>query len=133
MPIYEYQCDACGKRVEVIQHISEKPLKVCPHCGKKKLRKLISASAFKLKGTGWYVTDFKDKKPQTEEKTKEDKPAEKMEAKGSEKETAKSADAGEKKAAEKMEAKGSEKETAKSTDAGEKKSTEKKTKTAGDD
>ena len=114
MPIYEYQCDACGKRVEVIQHISEKPLKVCPHCGKKKLRKLISASAFQLKGTGWYVTDFKDKKPKKKEKDKpkDEKPAEKTEAK--------------------TEAKGSEKETAKSTDAGEKKATEKKSKPASE-
>lgn len=61
MPIYEYQCDACGHRLEHLQKISEEPLKECPECGKPALRKLVSAAAFQLKGTGWYVTDFRDK------------------------------------------------------------------------
>ena len=61
MPIYEYQCDACGHRLETLQKISEPPLKDCPACGKPTLRKLVSAAAFQLKGTGWYVTDFRDK------------------------------------------------------------------------
>lgn len=61
MPIYEYQCDACGHKLETLQKISEKPLKDCPECGKPALRKLVSAAAFQLKGTGWYVTDFRDK------------------------------------------------------------------------
>lgn len=59
MPIYEYQCDACGERVEVMQKISERPLMQCPACKMSKLRKLVSASAFRLKGSGWYETDFK--------------------------------------------------------------------------
>ena len=100
MPIYEYQCDACGRRLEVIQRMNETPLKECPHCKKKKLRKLISASAFQLKGTGWYVTDFRDKKPAKKGagKAATEQPAE---TRSSEKETAKSTDASGKKPAEK--------------------------------
>jgi putative FmdB family regulatory protein len=65
MPIYEYECEACGQQHEVIQKISDPPLLNCPACGEPRLRKLISAAAFHLKGTGWYATDFKDsgKKP----------------------------------------------------------------------
>ncbi len=59
MPIYEYLCDACGERLEVMQKISERPLKQCPACKENQLRKLVSASAFRLKGSGWYETDFK--------------------------------------------------------------------------
>ena len=64
MPIYEYQCKACGHELEVIQKISEEPLKFCPECGQAELSKLISAAGFRLKGGGWYETDFKsgDKK-----------------------------------------------------------------------
>ena len=60
MPIYEYQCEQCGKLDEVIQKFSDKPLSKCKHCSGK-LHKLISQSAFHLKGTGWYVTDYADK------------------------------------------------------------------------
>ena len=59
MPIYEYLCDACGERLEVMQKVSERPLKQCPACKQNRLRKLVSASAFRLKGSGWYETDFK--------------------------------------------------------------------------
>jgi putative FmdB family regulatory protein len=59
MPIYEYQCGACGHTLETLQKISEPPLRVCPACGAEALKKLISASAFRLKGGGWYETDFK--------------------------------------------------------------------------
>lgn len=64
MPIYEYQCKACGHELEVIQKISEEPLKFCPECGQPELSKLVSAAGFRLKGGGWYETDFKsgDKK-----------------------------------------------------------------------
>ncbi len=64
MPIYEYQCKSCGHALEVIQKLSEEPLKFCPECGKPELSKLISAAGFRLKGAGWYETDFKsgDKK-----------------------------------------------------------------------
>lgn len=59
MPIYEYECKACGHRLEVIQKISDEPLKDCPECQKPELKKLISAAGFRLKGGGWYETDFK--------------------------------------------------------------------------
>ena len=59
MPIYEYQCKACSHELEVIQKINEEPLKFCPECGKPELTKLISAAGFRLKGGGWYETDFK--------------------------------------------------------------------------
>jgi putative FmdB family regulatory protein len=59
MPFYEYQCSACGEQTEVMQKISDKPLRKCPECGKNTLVKLISAPVFRLKGSGWYETDFK--------------------------------------------------------------------------
>lgn len=59
MPIYEYQCAACGHTIEALQKISDSPLTRCPACGAEALKKLISASAFRLKGGGWYETDFK--------------------------------------------------------------------------
>lgn len=61
MPIYEYQCENCGHQMEKIQKMSDDPLTDCPACEKPALRKLVSAAAFKLKGSGWYETDFKDK------------------------------------------------------------------------
>jgi putative FmdB family regulatory protein len=60
MPIYEYRCPACGD-FDVMQKITEKPLKKCPHCKKAKVTKLMSSTAFQLKGTGWYVTDYASK------------------------------------------------------------------------
>jgi putative FmdB family regulatory protein len=62
MPIYEYECLSCGHRLEAIQKISDDPLKDCPSCHKPELKKLISAAAFRLKGGGWYETDFKSGK-----------------------------------------------------------------------
>ncbi len=59
MPIYEYECAACGHQMESLQKISDAPLVDCPQCGKPSLRKLISAAGFRLKGGGWYETDFK--------------------------------------------------------------------------
>src|SRR3954447_19638467 len=59
MPFYEYQCRACGKLTEVLQKVSDPPLKKCPECGKSQLKKLVSAPVFRLKGGGWYETDFK--------------------------------------------------------------------------
>ncbi len=61
MPIYEYHCEACGHIFDVLQKMSEDPLTYCPECGAPKLRKLLSAPNFRLKGGGWYETDFKDK------------------------------------------------------------------------
>jgi putative FmdB family regulatory protein len=62
MPFYEYQCTKCGHEEEVLQKISDKPLKKCPSCGKSSMQKKVSASAFRLKGGGWYETDFKSGK-----------------------------------------------------------------------
>ena len=59
MPIYEYRCDACGAKIEALQKMSDKPLEVCSVCGSASLRKLVSAASFRLKGEGWYETDFK--------------------------------------------------------------------------
>ncbi len=59
MPIYEYQCKACGHKFEAIQKISDAPLSECPSCNKPELKKLVSAAGFRLKGGGWYETDFK--------------------------------------------------------------------------
>lgn len=59
MPIYEYVCQACGHELEALQAISEAPLQDCPECGQAELRKRISAPVFRLKGGGWYETDFK--------------------------------------------------------------------------
>jgi putative FmdB family regulatory protein len=59
MPFYEYQCNNCGHALEAMQKVSDPPLKKCPHCGKAQLQKLMSAPVFRLKGGGWYETDFK--------------------------------------------------------------------------
>ena len=59
MPIYEYQCEACDHKMEKLQKLSDEPLKVCPVCDESTLNKLVSAAAFRLKGGGWYETDFK--------------------------------------------------------------------------
>jgi putative FmdB family regulatory protein len=62
MPFYEYECEACGHHLEALQRISEAPLRKCPECGKSRLRRLISPPVFRLKGSGWYETDFKSDK-----------------------------------------------------------------------
>jgi putative FmdB family regulatory protein len=59
MPFYEYQCKSCGHTLEAMQKINDSPLKKCPHCGKSQLTRLMSAPVFRLKGGGWYETDFK--------------------------------------------------------------------------
>ncbi len=59
MPIYAYKCDACGHAKDVLQKISDAPLTDCPVCGAPKFNKQLTAPGFQLKGTGWYVTDFK--------------------------------------------------------------------------
>ena len=73
MPIYEYRCEACGHNDEHLQKVSEKPLTVCPACGKPKYRKQLSAAGFQLKGTGWYATDFKTSSKKPESKKSESK------------------------------------------------------------
>ena len=60
MPIYEYACASCDHHLEALQKISEDPLVFCPECGEESLKKMVSAAAFVLKGSGWYETDFKN-------------------------------------------------------------------------
>lgn len=62
MPIYEYQCQACSHELEALQKMSDEPLSTCPECGANRLKKKISAAGFRLKGSGWYETDFKSGK-----------------------------------------------------------------------
>src|SRR5882757_10009456 len=59
MPFYEYQCKSCGHTLEAMQKVNDSPLRKCPHCGKSQLTRLMSAPVFRLKGGGWYETDFK--------------------------------------------------------------------------
>ncbi len=78
MPIYEYSCKSCGHQFEALQKMSDAPLEDCPECHEKSLRKLMSAAGFRLKGSGWYATDFKGggKPPaKAAEKPKESAPA----------------------------------------------------------
>ena len=87
MPMYEYQCTACGHRFEVIQKFSDKPVKKCPQCGKA-VERLVSSSAIQFKGTGWYVTDYAKRSGPTESKSEsksEKEPAKESAAAGSEK------------------------------------------------
>lgn len=60
MPIYEYRCASCGHELEALQKLSDAPLTVCPACQRAELKKLLSAAGFQLKGSGWYVTDFRN-------------------------------------------------------------------------
>jgi putative FmdB family regulatory protein len=91
MPIYGYVCKNCEHTLDVLQKISDDPLVDCPECGKPQLRRQLSAPRFRLKGTGWYETDFKkdkqrnlhgDKEPSKKDDVKkDDKPAAKTEKK----------------------------------------------------
>ncbi len=60
MPIYEYRCASCGYQKEYLQRMSDAPLTDCPECGKGTFSKMVTAAGFQLKGSGWYVTDFKN-------------------------------------------------------------------------
>lgn len=73
MPIYEYQCAACGHRLEAFQKMTDALLTDCPNCKQSQLQKLVSAAGFQLKGTGWYATDFRDKGKKQESKTEDKK------------------------------------------------------------
>jgi putative FmdB family regulatory protein len=81
MPFYEYECPHCGYDEEVLQKINDKPLTKCPTCGKKGLKKLMSAPVFRLKGSGWYETDFKGDKENKRNLAGADKEEPKTEAK----------------------------------------------------
>jgi putative FmdB family regulatory protein len=75
MPIYDYKCSDCGHQIEVIQKFSDEPKTLCLECGKETLKKMVSAPSFRLKGGGWYETDFKTgkKKNIASEDTSSDK------------------------------------------------------------
>ena len=82
MPIYEYECEACGNRFELIQKFSDPLVEICPKCGERKVHKLLSSPAIKFKGTGWYITDYAKKGGGESESSKsgeksETKPADK--------------------------------------------------------
>jgi putative FmdB family regulatory protein len=86
MPLYEYVCQKCGRKTEVLQRMNERPLRICPHCGGKKLKKAFSAPAIQFKGSGFYITDYargtnagksgESPKSAAESKSSESKPAE---------------------------------------------------------
>jgi len=79
MPFYEYECASCKYYTEVMQKISDPPLQKCPSCGKKTLKKLVSAPVFRLKGGGWYETDFKSDKEGKRNLADREEPAAKSE------------------------------------------------------
>ena len=79
MPIYEYQCRDCNHLLDALQKINEEPLIDCPNCGGSALKRLISAPNFRLKGQGWYETDFKKENQKNLADSKEDKPKKKDE------------------------------------------------------
>ncbi len=94
MPIYEYECRGCGHQFEEWQKMSDSPIRKCPSCGRRKVDRIVSLSAFHLKGSGWYVTDYGGKnsgnKPKNDEggtssesksKSKEKKPSKSKKAK----------------------------------------------------
>ena len=96
MPFYEYQCNNCGHALEAMQKVSDPPLKKCPHCGKPQLQKLMSAPVFRLKGGGWYETDFKsdqDNKRNLADRPEESPKEEKKEGAAAESKEAPAADA----------------------------------------
>jgi putative FmdB family regulatory protein len=86
MPLYEYVCQDCKRKTEVLQRLRERPLKICPHCGGKKLKKAFSAPAIQFKGSGFYITDYArgtnagksgtSPKSEPESKSSESKPSE---------------------------------------------------------
>jgi len=86
MPLYEYECEACGKRFEKIQKFSDPPLEVCEKCGKGPIRKLLSSPAIQFKGSGFYITDY-PKKGSSESSTKPSGGESSSDAKTSEKKT----------------------------------------------
>ena len=87
MPFYEYECQACKFYTEVMQKISDAPLTKCPSCGKRRLKKLVSAPVFRLKGGGWYETDFKSDKENKRNLAAGEKEEPKADAKSAAKET----------------------------------------------
>ncbi|MFS8607780.1 MAG: zinc ribbon domain-containing protein [Gammaproteobacteria bacterium] len=84
MPIYEYRCEECGHELDALQKLSDEPLRDCPECEQPALKRLISAPAFRLKGGGWYETDFKsDKEKKRNLATSDSKGSEKSDSSSS--------------------------------------------------
>jgi len=81
MPIYEYRCTSCGHELEALQKLSDSPLTQCPACHAAALRKKVSAAGFQLKGSGWYVTDFRNSGAKQSAKNASAKGADKADAK----------------------------------------------------
>jgi putative FmdB family regulatory protein len=93
LPFYEYQCAACGHHHEELQKVSDRALRKCPACGRSALKRLVSAPVFRLKGGGWYETDFKNDKEAKRNLAGEKEPApEKTEEKPAEKPAEKTAE-----------------------------------------
>ena len=82
MPLYEYECGACGHRFEIIQKFSDGPPDSCPKCGKGPLQRLMSSPAIQFKGTGWYVTDYAGKGRSSESSKSDANPAAKSDSGG---------------------------------------------------
>jgi putative FmdB family regulatory protein len=114
MPIYEYRCSACGHQEDHLLRLSDAPLTKCPACGKKKYEKQLTAAGFQLKGSGWYASDFKGGKKETEAKP-DAKPEAKAEAKTETKTEAKTETKSETKTETKTEAKAEKKTPASTT------------------
>jgi putative FmdB family regulatory protein len=91
MPFYEYQCKSCGHTLEAMQKVNDSPLKKCPDCGKSQLMRLMSAPVFRLKGGGWYETDFKSDKENKRNLAGAEKEESRGESKGESKPEAKEA------------------------------------------
>src|SRR6185436_1793053 len=96
MPLYEYQCEACGKRFEVIRKFSDPPLETCQLCGKGPVQRLLSSPAIQFKGSGWYITDYSQKgKSSASESASDKSDAKAGESKGDDKKSdSKKSDAG---------------------------------------
>ena len=94
MPIYEYECKSCGHRLEKLQRMNDPALTDCPACNKSELKRLVSAAAFRLKGSGWYETDFKkgDKKNLHDSGSETSKPGESKDKKSPKPSDTKSSD-----------------------------------------
>ena len=90
MPLYEYECAACGHRFERIQKFSDLPVEICPNCGEAKVQKLVSSPAIQFKGSGWYITDYAKKGSVGAKESGESKESGKSKESGESKESGKS-------------------------------------------
>jgi putative FmdB family regulatory protein len=115
MPLYEYECSACGNRFEQIQRFSDPPIEVCPKCGKQEVRKLLSTPAIQFKGTGWYITDYARAGAKESKESKESGDAKEAKASGESKASTESGKSKESKESKKSSESTTSKESASST------------------